>query len=412
MKPKILLIILFLILLRPTFNNIPPVVTNTEASSVLVQTITTYNGTDSLARPFGIDNNGSLFAVADMFRGNIFFFNHQNQYLATFNVSSGPGNFSSPYDVVLTDQHIGVVAYTNNVVRIFDTNGNYQFSLGNGTNGNSTEELNAPQGIAANSTHFFIADTQNDRVQIFTIGGSYAGSIPVSLPTSVAINGTYIFVVSSGSHKVIIYNSDGSPASFSNIGSGTQAGVAPGVMDTPHDISFDPVRNFIYVTEIQNARVSIFALNPNGVTFDFVGYVGYQTNSGYLDAPYGVFSNGTHVYVTIWHPPVTGIVQIYKIMEGDVVTSTVTQTNTVDNTVTQHETQLNTINNTVTQVNNFTDTTTKVETQQTTVYSETTIYQPTTSTKNGSPMSTLPVLIGLFGLMVIRMTLLRKKQKL
>ncbi len=77
-----------------------------------------------------------------------------------------------------------------------------------------TNDFNAAQGIGTNSTHFFVADTQNDMVQIFRQSdGINTGNVPSPRPSDVVTNSTHFFVSSRGPDTVEIFrHGDTEPA--------------------------------------------------------------------------------------------------------------------------------------------------------------------------------------------------------
>ena len=110
------------------------------------------------------------------------------------------GQFNVPRGVAVTPTHILVADSNNNRIQIFDLDGNYLSQFGHpGTNPGS---FSNPLGITANSTHILVADTNNNRVQIFdlegnhvsTIGRGGAGDGQFNAPQGIIVNSTNILV--------------------------------------------------------------------------------------------------------------------------------------------------------------------------------------------------------------------------
>ena len=117
--------------------------------------------------------------------------------------------------MAISDTHIFVVDSGNHRIQIFNPDGSYvkQFSLGVGN-----KPLLYPGGIALNSTHIFVADTGNHTVQIFDLDGRYADKFGVPAlddrkpvndefrdPAGIALNSTHIFVAELNNHRIQIF---------------------------------------------------------------------------------------------------------------------------------------------------------------------------------------------------------------
>ncbi|NDB92760.1 MAG: hypothetical protein EB167_08735, partial [Nitrososphaeria archaeon] len=181
---------------------------------------------------------------------------------------------------------------------------NLEFSFGNatayannnaifvntiGTQGTGNGQFRTPIGVVINSTGFvYVADTGNDRVQIFTSGGgAYSsqfgtqgtGNGQFDGPTGIAVNSTgYVYVADTGNDRVVILNKSGT--FISSFGS---SGSSNGLFDGPTGISVNST-GYVYVADTGNDRVQIFA--PSG---GYVGKFGAQgTGNGQFQTPIGV----------------------------------------------------------------------------------------------------------------------------
>jgi streptogramin lyase len=91
---------------------------------------------------------------------------------------SDVGHFNRPADVVLdADENVYVVDRNNHRVQVFDSNGVYQGTLGNGP-GSGDGQLQFPRGIAiAPDRTIYIADTLNHRIEIFDSSFNWIGRL-------------------------------------------------------------------------------------------------------------------------------------------------------------------------------------------------------------------------------------------
>ena len=76
-------------------------------------------------------------------------------------MGSGDGQFNNPRDITANSTHLFVSDSLNHRVQIFDIDGNHVKTFGSSGDGNG--KFNQPRGSAANSTHIFIVDLFNHR---------------------------------------------------------------------------------------------------------------------------------------------------------------------------------------------------------------------------------------------------------
>jgi sugar lactone lactonase YvrE len=185
-------------------------------------TISTYAGTGSCG--YNGDNVTAITAevnqpggVAEDAAGNIYIADTNNYRIRLVTKSSGiittiAGNgtygFSGdggPATIAeITHVYQGIVVnsagtvvtfadYNNERIRQFTVGGNINTIAGNGIGGYAGDggaatsaELNAPQGVAISGANLYIADTNNDRIREFTVGGTIttsAGNGGTKFPT-------------------------------------------------------------------------------------------------------------------------------------------------------------------------------------------------------------------------------------
>ncbi|HOT90601.1 MAG TPA: TIGR03663 family protein [Anaerolineae bacterium] len=135
-----------------------------------------------------VDAQGNVY-VADTWNHRIQKFTAEGEYLlswgrvgqAQVGDLAGHGVFYGPRGIAVgADGTVYVADTGNDRVQIFDTNGNFRWEFGG--SGYLAGQLNEPIGIAVNATgEIFVADTWNRRVQVFTADGLYLRewSVPV-----------------------------------------------------------------------------------------------------------------------------------------------------------------------------------------------------------------------------------------
>ena len=158
------------ILVADTFNDRVQVFDSD--GNYLSQFGSTGSGDGQFKDPSGITTNSTHILVADTNNHRIQIFDLDGNYLSKFGDSdSANGDLNSPIGITATPTRILVTEFNNNRVQVFDPSGNYVSSIGRSdgsTDASSADgQFNAPQGITTNSTHILVADTRNDRVQVF-----------------------------------------------------------------------------------------------------------------------------------------------------------------------------------------------------------------------------------------------------
>jgi sugar lactone lactonase YvrE len=156
-----------------------------------------------------------------------------------------------------------------------------------GEPGQKPGQLASPHGAAISARgDLFVADTLNHRVQAFdlsatlegwpgrllrTWGGFGAGpgqldapQAGLALPPAEAQQ-KRVFVVDTGNHRVQAFDLDGAPSALVIGGRGG----APGRLDTPTGVAFDPTGRYLYVSESGNHRVSAFSADSGAFLFAF-----------------------------------------------------------------------------------------------------------------------------------------------
>ena len=328
------------------------------------------NGDGEFYSPQGITTNSTHLFIVDANNHRVQIFDIDGNYVAQFgNRGIGNGEFNNPIGITTNFTHIFVADTGNSRIQVFDINGNYvgQFGKsdnpdlvpepelpsppleltdepvqpapdpapqpktrtsfvsdgggggGGGGSGSSASSgicgitkcpsalFSRPSGVTTNSTHIFVADRGNDRIQIFDIEGNYVGQFGFhssaiefvtkpsdggfNSPQGITTNSTHIFVSDTDNHRVQVFDIDGNyVAQFGGTGTG-YGGSGSGEFNYPRGIT--TTSTHIYVADSQNHRVQVFDIDGN--------YVAQFGSSGFdnreFGYPAGIITNSTHIFV-------------------------------------------------------------------------------------------------------------------
>lgn len=182
----------------------------------------------------------------------------------------GDGEFALPSGIAInrTTGTIYVADTGNNRVQYFTLSGTYTGQWGGGGTGDGQFSMSATgfNGIVVNQTtgDVYVADRNNFRIQQFTSTGTFVrkwGGFGTengqfSSPVDLTINpdNGNVFVVDSANDVVQEFTSTGS-----YVGRFGASGSGDGQFGTPHSIAFNDAGDFAYVTDFTASRVQEFA---------------------------------------------------------------------------------------------------------------------------------------------------------
>lgn len=170
--------------------------------------------------------------------------------------------------------------------------GSMSIVAGTGCSGATANQLNHPHGIFVNiDLDLYVADCDNDRVQLFqsgqrigiTVAGSLSINVTITLhkPRGVILDADhYLFIVDSDNHRIVRSGPNGFRCIIACSGQGSQADE----LKHPSTMAFDIYGN-LFVVDRDNDRIQKFTLTIN--------YTGQSTflhqDSHYHTSPSRIF---------------------------------------------------------------------------------------------------------------------------
>lgn len=234
------------------------------------------SGNDEFSHPsdVAVDTAGNLY-VADQVNTRVQKFNSGLVYQHTFGTTGVPYltdgyHYNEPADVAVdASGNVAIVEGEGGGSRLItlDADGVVQFTIGEaGVWGADNAHFDEPRGVAFDADgDVYVADTWNNRVQIFNADGSYratlgtgggSGDYEFNGPRGVAVDsGGNVYVADSGNHRVQIY--DSGLTYSATLGVTGEAGSDDEHLDWPLDIAVNASGD-IYVADGGNDRVQRF----------------------------------------------------------------------------------------------------------------------------------------------------------
>ncbi|MEZ4708283.1 MAG: NHL repeat-containing protein [Caldilineaceae bacterium] len=188
----------------------------------------------------------------------------------------------------------------NQRIQIFDSSGNYLNTIGvTGEAGVDNQHLRNPRYIAIYADTLYVADSSNHRIQIFNVANPAAPAYQATIgvtgeagvdnshldnPNGVMVTAAFIYVADTDNNRIQIF--DRSTLTFvANMGGSW--GEANDEFKHPSDVTVDAAGN-IYVADFVNSRVQQFNANrAYSRTFGVTG-VPYVTDGSHYFRPEGI----------------------------------------------------------------------------------------------------------------------------
>jgi len=258
-----------------------------------------------LVNDVGVDNEGNVWLVDADVSYVVKFDSDGNYLMELGQAwSSGSGNdqFNSPLSIAFDGDGTIYVSdsgvwgdYGNHRVQVFDASGAYLATIGEtGVPGSDNNHLNSPRHIAVYGAFLYVADAGNHRVQIFDISApaspAYVATVGVSgepgsddghfdWPEGAGVDASHLYVADGNNNRVQIFDRS-SLAYVATIGTGYGQGNYQ--FNHPSDVVADSAGR-IYVADNYNKRVQ-----------QYDGSGTYLRTYGTTDVPY--VTDGYHYY--------------------------------------------------------------------------------------------------------------------
>lgn len=218
------------------------------------------NGEFINPRGVAVDGDGNIF-ISDVGNNRVQKFTSKGIFMSSAgNEGTGPLEFSTPSGIGYNpnDQKLYVTEMGN--CRIQVLNSDLSFSHFIGSKGTEQGKLLYPWDVAFDRSGYgYVADTSNDRIQVFTAKGYFLYSIngknqEFKSPSSVAVDeDDILYIADIKNDKILAYTTNGDfKAAFGRSGS------EPGQFKLPHGLAIDNESGVIYVSDLKNRRVQCF----------------------------------------------------------------------------------------------------------------------------------------------------------
>jgi YVTN family beta-propeller protein len=265
---------------------------STTALSVGSHQITASYGGDGT---FGASASAQLTQVveASSVAGQVY--GYQSTLGTTGTAGSDAAHFSFPVPGAVdpVNNHLFVTDTGNHRVQVLDTGSlAVVATIGvTGVAGADNAHLDRPGGVGFDSStgRLFVADTANQRVQIFdsksfayvatigTTGSIGSDAVHFDLPGSASVNPAthQLYVADTGNSRVQIFDT-GTLALAATLGTSGAAGSDTAHLNQPGDAELDPTTNHILVADTGNQRIQVF----DTASFAYVTTLGVTGSAG------------------------------------------------------------------------------------------------------------------------------------
>ncbi|SLM29368.1 exported hypothetical protein [Desulfamplus magnetovallimortis] len=225
------------------------------------------NGKFSAPHGIAVDSSGNIY-VADTYNHRIEVFSSNGTFIRAFgSLGSGRGQMDQPFGIAINSKDEILVADSgNNRIQKFSKKGEFISLFGDSIY--SGQKLNYPVDIEIDrNDNIYLLDTFNNRVVKFSSDGEFLfsfgkygnvnggdGDGEFNSPQGIAIDSKgNIAVADTGNNRIQIFTSDGTCVeSFGELGFNLNQ------LSSPDNIAFDSNDN-LYVAENDNNRIQIFS---------------------------------------------------------------------------------------------------------------------------------------------------------
>ncbi len=191
----------------------------------------------------------------------------------------------------------------NHRVMVYKDDGAIFGQIGAGQPGSGPYQFDCPNGVGISQSYIFVADTCNQRVQVFDLSFKYVGTLgqtgvagadgqhfsnPVALAVD-AVNNN-IFVVDQGNQRVQRCHAVGSSANFTCTPFAGVSGVSGGrdfrYLNHPVGVAFDPGSGTVLISEEDTSRIQVFKADTGAYLTTISGEWGDE--GGRVRSPAGI----------------------------------------------------------------------------------------------------------------------------
>ena len=211
--------------------------------------------------PVGVAvSNRDEIAVADQLNNMVHIFNSNGDFIRSFGrQGSNQGEFKHPFGIAYdNDEKIFVADYYNHRVQIFSGEGRYMGMFGG--EGSLDSQLIYPLGLSLDSQgNIIVADSGNKLIKIFSPDGNFlmkiGGPDSFSYPVQCVQCDEYLIVSDGGDNNIKVFSSEGGyKYKFGKQGGGD------GKFKTPRFLSVTK-SGLLMVCDMDNHRIQVFELD-------------------------------------------------------------------------------------------------------------------------------------------------------
>ena len=175
---------------------------------------------------------------------------------------TGPGQFDDPTGIAISGDEVFVADSRNNRIQVFNLDGKFLRTFG--TAGDKAGQLGRPMNLTIVGDELYVPEYFNDRIQVFSLQGKSkriigkAGSGPgeFNAPGGVGIaRDGKLYVADFYNHRIQILDRDGS--FISQLGTTGKAGIWASQFGYPTDVAVSG-NGKVYVADGYNDRIQVF----------------------------------------------------------------------------------------------------------------------------------------------------------